>query len=112
MSQFKVDQLEVCRHFKMTSKLGKVEAHSSNNTLGLWVGNNTSCATMYVTEREGVVLAFYPDQKIPWPFSVSRFGVQLPAITPNQKPISLSWERLRQLASEAILNDNSEAEDF
>ena len=84
------DEVVVKKHIKLKSKLGQIDVHCSDNTVGVWLSkaenDADSCvAAAYVCKRNGPVIAIYPDKKTfkaknTLPFAISGHGLQVPHV--------------------------------
>ncbi len=89
-----VDELRVGRHIKLSSKLGKIDVHCSDSTLGVWLANGKQSACVYMDDRIGPAFCVYPNNKL-LPFSINTRGVQLPQIRDKNEPVRImSWEEI------------------
>ena len=83
-----VDELVLKKHFKMSSEAGKIDAHCSNNCVGVWVtgqgsGPDADQISVVVQRGRGPFVALWPKQKYftggkRMPFALSADGLQVP----------------------------------
>ena len=83
-----VDELRVKRHVKMSSKLGTIDVHASDSTLGAWIGNGKKCVGIH--EQSGEIhVVVYDDMKQLPVAAIGTTGLQLR--DKHGKPRLLSW---------------------
>ena len=83
-----VEELRVNRHVKMSSKLGTVDIHASDSTLGAWIGNGKK--SVGIVEQQGEFhVVIYDDMKQLPVAAIGTTGLQLR--DKHGKPHLLSW---------------------
>ena len=96
-----VDQLKVDRHIKLKSSIGKIDVHCSDTVCGAWLTAGNTSASVYVERDGGATIALYPDQK-GFPFAITKHGIQLPTDSTKDRPVFVSWDKLKEIAGKFI----------
>jgi hypothetical protein len=83
-----VEELRVKRHVKLSSKLGTVDVHASDSTLGAWIGNGKRCVGIHEQRGEFHVVVYDDMKQLPVA-AIGTTGIQLR--DKNGQPRLLSW---------------------
>lgn len=83
-----VEELRVKRHVKLSSKLGTIDIHSSDNTLGAWIGNGEKCVGIHEQRGEFHVVVYDDMKRLPVA-AIGTTGIQLR--DKKGKPKLISW---------------------
>lgn len=105
MSKIEVEELVVDRHVKMSSALGRIDVHASDNTLGIWISPKDSkapCGQFGVFIDHGrVCLGLYPDYPTKnVPFAISTAGLQV--VKRDGTVIVMPLEKLAELVESVM----------
>jgi hypothetical protein len=100
-----MDELVVKKHIKMSSEAGKIDAHCSNNSIGVWVtgtnsGPDVDQISLVVQRGRGPFVALWPKRNYftgtrRMPFALSSEGLQVPH--PDGSVTILPLEKLAML---------------
>jgi len=104
--RLETDELQVKRHVKMQSPLGRLDVHASANALGVWMkpagmkGSNGQFGCFI--QGGNVCLAWYPTEGAKLPNAITTVGVQL--VKADGTPMIIPFTKLAELA-ELVLGD-------
>ncbi len=111
--RLELDELQVNRHVKMQSPLGRLDVHASANALGVWMqpagmkGSNGQFGCFI--QGGNVCLAWYPTKDSKWPNAITTEGVQL--VKTDGTPMIIPFTKLAELA-ERVFGDTKPKESF
>ncbi len=107
--RLEVDELQVNRHVKMQSPLGRLDVHASANTLGVWLHPNGNKGQFGCFIEHGqVCLAWYPTKDSKWPNAITTEGLQL--VKADGTPMAIPFAKIAELAEKLLVETSVTSE--